>query len=107
MYLGARPDKALYTKTAILKSILNFTESQCKHARIGDILSLFFVQVSSILDNLKTRNSHLRQATIKGVTVIQAWCFERMDYGLQIFVGQRLFIQNNRNCGTFFWGLLN
>ncbi len=67
MYLGARPDKALYTKTAILKSILKFTGSKCKHM-FTNVIPLF----CSILDNLKTRNSCLRQATIKGVTVIQA-----------------------------------
>ncbi len=37
MYLGARPDEALYTKTAVLKSILNFTESQRKYAKIGEM----------------------------------------------------------------------
>ncbi len=72
MYLGARPDKALYTK----KSVLNFTGSQCKDAKIGEhVIPLFYSSKQprcKILDNLETRNCRLRQATIKGVTVIQA-----------------------------------
>ncbi len=47
MYFGAKPDIALI-KTDILKSVLYFTGSQCKDAKIGEMLFLFFVPVSSL-----------------------------------------------------------
>ncbi len=42
-----KPDIALI-KTDILKSVLYFTGSQCKDAKIGEMLFLFFVPVSSL-----------------------------------------------------------